>query len=228
MTQQEQSQRRLSGRAKFLVDFGPLLAFLVAYFFGVRLAPILGGFAGQNWTIAEGEEMFIAVGVFLPAFAIAFVYSVWRERRIAPMLAISGVSIGILGSLTLILHNKAFFYMKPTIIYLLFALTLAGGLYSGRNFLKTLFDGALHMEDGAWRTLTKRYAWFFLALAVINEVAWRWLMRDCDIASAVKCSGEPVWVNLKVWGFTALNLAFVGAQAPFLMKHVQETPNESV
>ncbi len=78
---------RLSGRAKAFVDYGPLLVFFVAYFFGARLAPVFGR------TIAPGEELFVSVALFLPAFAIAFAYSVWRERRIAPMLLVSGLAV---------------------------------------------------------------------------------------------------------------------------------------
>ena len=214
--------RRLSGRAKFLVDFGPLLVFFVAYFFGRRLAPLLGGIVGADWTIAEGDELFLSMGAFMPAFAVAFLYSVWRERRVAPMLLVSGVVIGVLGGLALIFHNKTFVYIKPTIVYLLFATALAGGLATGRNFLKTVFDGALHLEEGAWRVLTRRYVAFFVVLAILNEAAWRYLMRDCDLAGAVKCAGEPAWVQLKVWGFTAINLAFALLQGPFIMKHIRE------
>jgi intracellular septation protein len=211
--------RRLSGRAKFLVDFGPLLVFFVAYFFGRRLAPLLGGIVGADWTIAEGDELFLSMGAFMPAFAVAFLYSVWRERRVAPMLLVSGVVIGVLGGLALIFHNKTFVYIKPTIVYLLFATALAGGLATGRNFLKAVFDGALHLEEGAWRVLTRRYVAFFVVLAILNEAAWRYLMRDCDLAGAVKCAGEPAWVQLKVWGFTAINLAFALLQGPFIIKH---------
>ncbi|MEX0644127.1 MAG: inner membrane-spanning protein YciB [Parvularculaceae bacterium] len=213
---------RLSARAKFLVDFGPLLVFFVAYFFGGRLAPFFGGLVGADWTIAEGEELFLSMGAFMPAFAVAFAYSVWRERRIAPMLLVSGVVIGGLGGLALIFHNKTFIYIKPTIVYLLFATALAGGLATGRNFLKMLFDGALHLEEGAWRILTRRYVAFFVVLALANEVVWRWLMRDCDLAGAAKCASEPLWVQLKVWGFTAVNLAFALCQGPFIMKHIRE------
>jgi len=208
---------RLSGRAKFLVDFGPLVVFFIAYFFGGRIAPALGR------TIAPGEELFLAVQFFLPAFAAAFVYSVWRERRVAPMLFVSGLAVGVLGGLTLVFHNKTFFYMKPTIVYALFALALIGGLMSGRNFLKTVFDGALHLPDDAWRTLTRRYAAFFALLALANEIAWRWLARDCDlVAIGAACAGEAAWVNLKIWGFTGVNLVFALAQAPFLMKYEKE------
>lgn len=211
------AQRRLSGRAKFLVDFGPLLVFFIAYFFGRKIAPAFGR------EIEEGGELFVAVALFLPAYAVAFLYSVWKERRIAPMLLVSGVAIGVLGALTLVLHDKTFFYMKPTIVYAMFSMTLAGGLATGRNFLRTLFDGALHLPEDAWRVLTKRYVVFFVLLAVANEVAWRWLTRDCDINGAGACAGEGQWVNLKIWGFTAINLLFAIAQAPFLARHVQET-----
>jgi intracellular septation protein len=207
------SAKRLSGRAKFLVDFGPLLVFFVAYFLGRRLAAAVGA------PVVEGEELFLAMTAFLPAFAVAFVYSVVQERRIAPMLLVSGVVVGVLGGLALFFHDKTFIFIKPTIVYLMFAVALAGGLATGRNFLKALFDGALHLEDGAWRKLTRRYVVFFALLAVANEIAWRWLTRDCDLAAAARCAGEANWVNLKIWGFTFANIAFAAAQAPFLIKH---------
>lgn len=210
---------RLSGRAKFLVDFGPLLVFFVAYFFGRQLAPVAGSLFGRDFAVEPGGELFLAVSLFLPAYAGAFIYSVARERRVAPMLLVSGIAIGVLGSLTLILHDKTFFYMKPTIVYLMFSVTLAGGLATGRNFLRSLFDGALHLEEAAWRTLTKRYVVFFAALALANEVAWRWLTRECDLSAAAACAGEGQWVNLKIWGFTAVNVAFALAQAPFIARN---------
>lgn len=215
---------RLGGRAKFLVDFGPLLVFFIAYFFGRKLAPVIGGMIGRDLSVEPGGELFLAVALFMPAFAAAFFYSAWKERRIAPMLLVSGVTIGVLGSLTLILHDKTFFYMKPTIVYLMFAVTLAGGLMTGRNFLRTLFDGALHLPEGAWRVLTKRYVVFFALLAVANEIAWRYLTRDCDLAAAAICVGEGQWVNLKIWGFTAINVLFAIAQAPYLAKHAADAP----
>lgn len=213
---------KLTGGAKLAVDMGPLGVFLVAYFFGRRLAPLVGGVFGQDWTIAEGEEMFLAVGLFMPAFLVAFIYSVWKERRIAPMLLVTGVVVGVLGSLTLILHNKTFFYMKPTIVYVLFAFALGAGLATRQNILKLLFDGALHMSDDAWRVLTKRYAIFFAVLAVTNEIAWRYLMRDCDLTGVAPCGGEKHWVNLKVFGFTVVSLLFTAFQAPFIAKHMKE------
>ena len=240
MDTEQKQEARLGGRAKAFVDYGPLLVFFIAYFFGARLTGLVGGALGRQWCLREGAEMYLAVGAFLPAFAIAFAYSVWREKRIAPMLGLSGVIVGVLGGLTLALQNKTFFYMKPTLIYALFAILLFFGLRTSRNFLKLLFDGALQMPDHAWRTLTVRYAWFFLALAIANEIAWRWLTRDCVTAptapgthlllgdcgteTGMTCAGEAVWVNVKLFGFTAANILFAVAQAPLFMKHASEEP----
>lgn len=226
MTDTTSHPKRLSAKTKALVDYGPLAVFIFAYFFGGRLAPLVGKITGRTFDIVEGGELFLAVAAFLPAFAVAFVYSVWKERRIAPMLAISGVAIGILGSLTLILQNKTFFYMKPTIIYALFSVTLWGGLVTKKNFLKVLFDGPLQMPDAAWRTLAVRYAIFFAALGFMNEVIWRWLMRECDLSGISKCDGEATWVNVKIFGFSALNFAFAALQGPLILKYLDDSETE--
>lgn len=248
MTVTETSKgQKLSGGAKFAVDMGPLLVFLVAYFWGRRLLPVIGQAFGHEWCLRGGAEMFLAVGVFMPAFLFAFAYSVLKERRVAPSLFMTGVIVGVLGTLTLVLHNKTFFYMKPTIIYALFSAVLAMGIVNGQNYLKIVFDGAFHMPDDAWRMLTKRYAIFFACLAVANEIAWRWLVRDCpvemaaaptisgggsffltdcDIEQIAKCAGEANWVKLKVFGFSAVSLVFTAFQAPFLNKHIP--PDEDV
>lgn len=223
-----ENSRKLTGGAKMAVDMGPLAVFMLAYFLGPRLAEPVGNALGQDWSVAEGREMFFAIALFLPAYCVAFAYSVWKERRIAPMLFVSGVIVGVLGGLTLLLDNKIFFFMKPTIAYLLFTMALGGGLIAKRNFLKILFDGALHMPDAAWRTLTIRYSVFFGVLAVANEVAWRYLTRDCDLFADVACAGEKIWVQLDVFGFTIVILAFTMLQAAFIAKHmIEEEKTES-
>ena len=226
----EPSKRRLSTTAKYIVDIGPLAVFFVVYFFGKKLVPIFGGILGQGWTIEDGRELFTALIAYMPVFAIAFFYSLWRERRVGPMLVISFLMVVVLGSLALVFQDKTFFYMKPTIAFGLFAATLGGGLVTGRNFLKLAFDGALQLPDAAWLVLTKRYAIFFALLAIVHECIWRWLMRDCDINAGPTCPGEPIWVNVKLFGFTTVNILFAAAQGPFLSKYLKAensaTPEE--
>jgi len=66
-----------------------------------------------------------------------------------------------------------------------------------------------HITEEGWRKLTLRFAVFFFALAVLNEVIWRTQSTD-------------FWVNAKVFGFTGLTFLFVALQVPLLMKYAVE------
>ena len=50
-------------------------------------------------------------------------------------------------------------------------------------------------QTAAWRTLTLRWAVFFLVLAVLNEYVWRTM-------------SEETWVNFKVFGLMGLTMVF--------------------
>jgi len=68
-----------------------------------------------------------------------------------------------------------------------------------------MFDSALHVTEEGWRRLTWRWAFFFLALAVVNELVWRTQTTD-------------VWVKFKTFGFLPLTLAFALLQAPLIVR----------
>ena len=212
--------RKLAGWQKFAVDFGPLVLFFIGYFMPGRLGPLADSLFSTDFFSREGHELYLALALFLPAYVVAFIASIIVERRIAPMLFVNGVIAIGLGGLSLLLANKTLFYMKPTVIYALFASVLAGGQLAGRNFLKLLFDDAFHMPEAAWRTLTWRFAVAFLVMAIANEIAWRLLTADC-VPDAV-CAGEKTWVNIKIFGFTAAYLVFIATQGPFIAKHMHE------
>ncbi len=217
--------RRLKGTEKLLVDMGPLVAMFIGYFFGGRIAPLLDKLFGADFFAVEGNSLFVAVALFLPAFAIAFTYSAIKERRVAPMLLVTAIVAVLLSILTLVLRDKGFTYIKPTITYMLFAVLLGGGQLAGRNFMKTLFDGALVMPDHAWKTLTWRFVGFFVFCALLNEVLWRSLTGDC--VEGVVCNGEQTWFNIKIFGFTALYFVFLLSQGPFLAKHMHQSDKDN-
>lgn len=215
---------RLDGRAKLAVEMGPLAAFFIGFFFHERLAGPTDSLLGVSFFAGEGRELYLAVLYSLPAFAAAFAYSVWKTRRIAPMLLVSGILVTVLGALTFIFQSKTFVYMKPTIVYGAAAVVLGGGLLAGRIFLKSIFDGAIDMGEAAWRILTWRFVAFNAAAAVANEILWRSLTAGC--VPDADCPGEATWVTAKVFGFTVAYFVFVAANIPFLMKHMK-TPEES-
>jgi len=167
------------------VDFGPIAVFFAAYLkFGLM----------------------VATGALMATTAAALVLSYTMLRRLAWMPLITAAIVGVFGGLTLWLNDDTFIKMKPTIIEGLFAAVLLVGLALGRPLLKPLLGAAWAMDDEGWRRLSFRFAVFFAAMAVLNEIIWRTQSTD-------------VWVLFKVFGLIGLTLAFAAAQIPLMTRH---------
>jgi len=130
------------------VDYGPLVVFFAGYFqFG----------------------LFAATAGLMGATAVALALSFAYERRLPMVPLVTAAVVGVFGGLTLWLHDETFIKIKPTIVQVLFAAVLFGGLLFRRSFLKSLLGTTISMDDRGWHILTVRYAWFFLAMAGLNE-----------------------------------------------------------
>jgi len=186
-TQKTPPLRRLA------LDLGPLLVFFAAFQFG---------------------GIFVATGVFMIAILAALAAGYAIERRISPMPVFTAVLVLIFGGLTLYLKNDTFIKMKPTVLYALFGLTLLGGLFFGRLFVKYIFASAFELREEGWRKLTYRWGFFFLGLAILNEVMWRSLP-----------TGD--WVKFKVFGIIPLIGLFAAAQLPLVMKYEAKENTEA-
>jgi intracellular septation protein len=138
------------------------------------------------------------------------------------MVWVSAVLILGFGGITLYLRDPRYIQMKPTAIYLLFAIVLGAGLARRKAVLKWLFGPAFPgLTHEGWLKLSRNWALFFLALAIVNEVMRATLDFD-------------TWLTLKVWGVTAISVLFAIANTPMLLRHgldpehkaesVEETP----
>jgi intracellular septation protein len=171
-------------------EYGPLAVFFVVYL---------------KW------DLLTATGALIAATVVALTLSLIVERRVPMMPLITAIIVGVFGGLTLWLQDDTFIKMKPTIVEALFSIVLFGGLLFDRPLLKPLMGAAWPMDDTGWRKLTLRFAVFFAAMAVLNEIVWRTQTTD-------------VWVTFKVFGLMALTLIFAVAQTPLLRRHAVETP----
>ena len=167
------------------IDMGPLIVFFGTYFV---------------------TDLFTATGAYIVATVGALGFAYHIEKRIPVMPLVTGVIVIVFGGLTLVLNNKQFIMMKPTIVNVLFASVLLLGLATGRPMLKFLFNEMLVLTDKGWTVLTVRWAGFFLFLALLNELVWR------NFA-------EGIWVTFKVAGVLPLTLVFATLQLPLLKKH---------
>ena len=173
---------------KLLTDFGPLLIFFVIYF-------------------NNENDLKIAIPPFVVATLVALVAVYLLEKKIPIIPLISGVLITFFGGLTLYFDNKVFFYMKPTIINLLFALVLFFGKYfTQKPLLKIFFQNAFNLEDEGWKKLNNRWIIFFIFVAILNEIVWR-------------TQSEAFWVNFKVWGLLPITFVFTAFQISLITKY---------
>jgi intracellular septation protein len=127
------------------------------------------------------------------------------------MALVSAVVVLVFGGLTLALQDETFIKLKPTIIYVLFGGVLLGGLLLRKPLLALVFDQMFNLTEEGWRKLTLRWAIFFFALAVLNELVWRTQTTD-------------VWVSFKVFAILPLTFAFALLQYPLLKKYEAGAP----
>ena len=132
---------------KLLIDIGPLAVFFIFYTRSGLQASILP---------------------FMVATVIAVLFSYILEKKIPIMPTVGAAIVLLFGGLTIYFDNDVFFKMKPTIINVLFAMILYGGILINKPLLKYLLGAALKLEETGWKILTQRWIGFFIALAILN------------------------------------------------------------
>ena len=173
---------------KFIADFGPLLIFFTIYY-------------------KSGNDLSVAIPPLIIATIVAVVAIYFLEKKIPYIPLVGGIIISLFGGLTLYFDNPIFLYMKPTIINVIFAFTLiVGKTFFNKNFLEFFFKTAFQLDQLGWNKLNSRWAYFFIFLAILNEIIWR-------------TQPEATWVNFKVWGILPLTFIFTASQLPMINKH---------
>ena len=174
---------------KPVIEFGPVAVFFY-YFF-------------------KTNEIQSAILPLMIAAAIAIVASILLERRVPPMLLFSTVLIFIFGSLTIYFNDPFFIKLKVTIVNLIFAVILFIGLFFKKPLIKSLMGASLKMDDKSWMMLSKRWAFFFLFLAICNEIVYRNF-------------SDAFWVNFKLFGIMGLTFIFIFSKVFFIQKNMQQ------
>lgn len=179
------AQRHINPLLKLVLEIGPLVLFFI---------------------INARAGLFEATGAFMLAITASVGVTWLLQRRVPVLPLVTGIFVLVFGGLTLMLQDELFIKLKPTIVNLLFAGILLGGLAFGKSFLKSLLGEVFPMRDAGWRVLTLRWALFFVLLAVLNEVVWRNFSTD-------------TWVAFKVFGIMPLTLVFSLSQLPTMNRY---------
>jgi intracellular septation protein len=178
-----------------LLELSPLLAFFVAFKLG---------------------NIYWATGVLMAACVLVLLVHRLRYGVFRDMHVITAVVVLVLGTATLLLHDKRFIQWKPTVIFALLSIALlVNAALKSRPLIQRLFEAALAtnltVTAAQWRVLNLTWAVWFAFLAALNLY----------IARAFS---ENVWVNFHVYGITVASVLFMLPQAFWLNS---KTPAES-
>lgn len=182
---QEKTAPSMNQGLKLALEAGPLVVFFI---------------------VNAKMGIFTATAVFMVVTVLALGYSYIKLKKLPTMPLVGGAFIMVFGGLTIVLEDDTFIKLKPTIVNTLFSAALFIGLQMNKNFLKTVLESAITLDDAGWHKMAVRWAWFFLLLAVLNEAVWRTQTTD-------------MWVNFKVFGIMPLTLLFSFAQMPLILRH---------
>ena len=190
---------------KSILEFVPLITFFLAYYY----FPNSNNLTGEDLSV---EKIIFATKVFVPVLLVASVLSYLILRTISKMSVITALLVIFFGALTIWFRDPTFIKMKPTIIYLSFAIILIAGLIRNRSLLKSLMGSTLALEERGWVLLTKRIIIFFICLAFLNELVWRFF-------------GQDQWVNFKTFGMPILSLLFFAFQYRLFQEYLVDKEN---
>jgi intracellular septation protein len=191
-----QPERKTAARAKAAQAGPPLVPKLA-----IELGPLLVFFAGN----AAGG-IYVGTAAFMAATLISLAVAWFLYHKVPVMPLVSGAIVLVFGGLTLYLHDDTFIKLKPTIVYSMFAVLLAGGFLMRKPVLELLLGPVFNLTEEGWRKLTLRWIGFFIAMAVVNEFVWRNFSTDA-------------WVSFKAFGFLPLTFLFALAQVPLMQRH---------
>ncbi|WP_294621758.1 inner membrane-spanning protein YciB [uncultured Roseovarius sp.] len=185
------SEQKTNPMIKTVLEFGPILAFFVAYLW---LKDDIFTIGGRDY-----DGFIVVTAGFIPVFLLAM-GALWAlTGHLSKMQVVTAVLIVVFGGMSVWFNDPRFFKMKPTIIYLLFGGVLGFGLMRGTSYMQSLMDGVMPLTDEGWMILTKRICYFFLGLALLNEIVWRSM-------------SEEIWVYFKTFGLTAAIFLFFMTQ----------------
>ena len=171
---------------KFLTEFGPLVIFFIGYKMGGIMTATL---------------------YMLVASTAAIIITYIAERKIHKVNLVSTALLGASCGLTLISGNSIFIKMKPTILYMVFALVFLITNIKKKPAIKYLLGHSIKFNNNdSWLQLNFRFMFFFVLMAIANEFMW----RNFD---------EATWVNFKVFGAFPITLIFMISQVPFIMRN---------
>src|SRR5580698_6396586 len=135
-------------------------------------------------------DIYWATAALMLACFLVMIVHRWRTGRFKPMHVITVSVLLVLGTATLLLHDKRFIQWKPTVLLALTAAAFLGSSVIGRQplarrMLESVIEEPLEISGLAWTLINLAWVGWFAVLAAANI----YIARNYP---------DNVWVNFKV------------------------------
>jgi intracellular septation protein len=201
---------------KLLFDLFPVILFFVTFkYYGSNpegAADLLGSLLGSAVLDVKQAPILLATVVVIVATMAQIAWVHFRHGKVDKMLWISLVLVTVFGGMTLIFQDETFIKWKPTILYWVFAGTMAfSALVLKKNPIKAMLGEQMTLPEPVWDKVNLSWIAFFLFMGALNLIV------------AFNFSTD-IWVDFKLFGGMGLLLLFVLGQGLMLSKYVEEKP----
>jgi len=184
---------------KFLFDFFPALAFLVALY------------------IPESREegIYLATKVIIVTSFLQVIISWLVTRRVEKQYLIILAIVLVLGSLTLFLHDERFIKWKPTLVFWIFSMICVASQFIGeKNIPRRMMEKMFDAPEIIWLRVNFSLAIFFMLLGISNLYV-------------AKNFPTETWAFFKVFGIMGINFVFMAGLIMYLYRYMIEQPENT-
>jgi len=174
-----------------------------------ELLPLIGFFAIYYFT----KNIFLATLVCIILSWIQLILYKVLYKKISKNTWLSTLLITIFGGLTVILHNKTFVMLKPTVLYWIMAISLFVSAKLGKNGIKMLLSEQIQLPEKSWEQVNLLWVSFFIVMGALNLfIAFTF--------------SEDIWVKFKVFGGLGLMLFFTLISGLFIYSKTKVNTHE--
>jgi len=199
---------------KLLFDLFPVILFFATFKYAEKSPELAASWMGSLLGFVPDDiklaPILLATVVVIAATIAQIVWVHFRHGKVDKMLWVSLVLVVVFGGMTLAFQNEAFIKWKPTILYWVFAGSMAfSAFFFKKNAIKAMLGEQLSLPESVWTKVNLSWIAFFIVMGVLNLVI------------AFNFSTDT-WVNFKLFGGMGLMLVFVLGQGMLLSKYVEE------
>jgi intracellular septation protein len=199
---------------KILFDLFPVILFFATFKYSEKNPEFAATWVGTILNSATVDlklaPILLATVVVIAATIGQIVWVKLRHGKVDKMLWISLALVVVFGGMTLLFQDESFIKWKPTILYWVFAASMAfSAIVLKKNAIKAMLGEQMVLPENVWAKVNISWIAFFTGMGLLNLfIAFNF--------------PTDVWVNFKLFGGMGLLLVFVIAQGMFLSKYVEE------